>query len=1067
VGSALLFYNDNATAGSCSGTQQSFASYTSTFTGVARVGVTRAPCLAWGGVGFTSATLSYRQINNLVFTSPSTAMCIGETRVLTANPGCGTFSGTGVSGNVFTAPSGVSSVVITYSLGACSVTQTININTASTTPTIITSNANNYCTASAPANITLSVSGGTLGTGAVIEWYADVLCGQGTPIGTGASITIPAPTNTTAYLVRYNGTCNATQCNGLFVTVNQSAVAPTSATASITSYCTDAPPATITLTAGGGTVPSGGTVAWYTSSCGGVLVGNGSPLTIAAPSVTTEYFVRYETALCGNTTCAATTVNVYSPSTAPTAATANGDPNLTYCSDNPPVNVLLEASGGVLGAGATVNWYTGSCGGTLVGTGNPLSIPAPTTTTEYFGRYESVACNTTGCVSTTVTANIISIAPTAILASDTFVCPSAPVTLTVQGGSLGTGAIWEWYEVNCGSSPIGSGDSIQVSPVAPTTYFVRAVGVCGNTACADITINIKALSNDPTGITTTNDNFCPGDSATLQVTGGSLGTGANWVWYEGTCCITPVATDSILTVYPTTTTSYFVRAEGDCNISNAQSTTLTVKIESVAAQSMSASTDSVCIDNNSVGLSIVGGSLGTGATWEWFADSCGGTPFSTGSTSVFVNPTTTTTYYARANGDCGPTACVSTTIIVSPGVVTDITTTEVTCAIGNDGTATATPTSGVPPFTYLWSTGDTTQTITGLMAKDYTVIVTDGLGCYEILIATVGTQGSFGLTVNSTSASCEEAANGTATPTMNGGVAPFNFNWGTNPAQFDSVAINVLPGTYGLTVTDVNGCIDSVQFAVGIVDTFELEVTTTVSSCEAADNGTASAIATGGLGNLVYEWSLNPSPNTSNVFDLAAGIYTVTVSDAFGCTETETFEVGSLPEIIVDIIEPVVKIYPGDTFKILIDINREGDYLYSWTPVDGLNESDIAEPTAKPAQTTTYNLLVTEQISNCMGSDTILIRVINDYAIPNIFTPNGDNINPVFEILLDNENIELVMFEIFNRWGDIIHSDITKGWDGTYAGVEQPSGSYIYQAIVKRKKTGEEIKLKGDVTLLR
>jgi hypothetical protein len=878
VGSALLFYNDNATAGNCSGTQQSYASYTSTFTGVARVGVTRAPCLGWGGPGFTSATLSYRQVNNLTFTSPNSAMCVGEVRTLSATPGCGTFSGNGVSGNTFTAPSGVSSVIITYTLGACSVTQTININVPSTMPTTVTSNANNYCTGSAPATITLTATGGTLGSGAVVEWYADVLCGTGTPIGTGTSITIPAPTNTTAYLVRYNGTCGATQCNAMFVTVNQSAVAPTSATTSVNNYCTDAMPANITLTASGGTVPSGGVIAWYTSSCGGVLVGNGSPLTIAAPSATTQYFVRYETSLCGNTTCASVTVNVFSPNTAPTAATANGDPNLTYCSDNPPVNVLLQASGGTLGAGGVVSWYTGLCGGTLVGTGNPLSIPAPTSTTTYFGRYESAACNTTTCVSTTVTANIVSVAPSSITASDTFVCPNEQVTLTVQGGSLGTGAIWEWYSVNCGSTPIGSGDSIQVFPSAQTTYFVRAVGTCGNTTCASITINMKSLSADPTGITTTNNNFCPGDSATLQVSGGSLGTGANWVWYEGTCCITPLATDSVFKVFPTVTSQYFVRAEGDCNNSNSQTTTLTVKVESVEPQFMSSSRDSVCIDNNTVGLTLVGGSLGTGAQWEWYRDSCSGTPFSTGSASITVNPTVTTTYYARAVGDCGPSACVSKTIIVSPGVSVDITTTVVTCAVGNDGTATATPVSGIPPFTYLWSTGDTTPTITGLTAKDYTVIVTDGLGCYEILIATVGAQGAFGLTVNTTATSCEEAANGTATPTMNGGLAPFTFNWGTNPPQFDSVAINVLAGTYGLTVTDFNGCMDSVQFTVSIIDTFELSVTTTVSSCDAADNGSASAIIRGGSGNLQYDWSFQPSPNTSNVFNLAAGIYSLTVT---------------------------------------------------------------------------------------------------------------------------------------------------------------------------------------------
>lgn len=1067
LGSALLFYNDDATSGICAGTQQSHVTYTSTFTGVIRVGVTRSPCLGWGGPGFTSAVLSYRQVNNLAFTSPNTPMCVGETRVLSATPGCGTFSGNGVSGNVFTAPSGVSSVVITYTLGSCSVSQTIPIAVPSTMPSSVTSSANNFCTGAAPATITLTASGGFLGTGAVVEWFEDVPCGTGTPFATGPSITIPSPTNTTVYLVRYRGDCNTTQCNGLFVTVYPSAVPPTGATVDVNNYCTDAMPATITLTAVGGSVPSGGVVGWYTSSCGGVLIGNGNPLTIPAPAVTTTYYVRYETSQCGNTTCAAVTVNVFSPSTSPTAATANGDANLTYCSTNAPANVILEATGGVLGAGAVVRWYTGACGGTLVGTGNPLSVSAPTTTTTYYARYESQACNITGCISTTVTANISSGTPTGIWASETAVCPGSQVTLAVQGGSLGTDAYWEWYAVNCGSTPIGTGDTIQVYPTTPTEYFVRAVGLCGNTACANITINMKSLSTDPTGITTTNNNFCPGEQATLEVVGGSLGSGADWVWYESICCVTPIGSGPQITVSPATTTTYFVRAEGDCNNTQDRSITLTVKTLSEPPQFLSASRDSVCVDNNTVGLTLVGGSLGTGAVWEWFVGTCGSTPFSTGSASITVNPTQTTTYHARANGDCGATTCISRTITVSEGVAVDISTTPVTCAVGNDGTATATPISGLPPFTYQWSTGATTPTISGLSARDYTVIVTDGLGCYQISIASVGSEGSFGLAVTTTSASCAEATNGSATPLITGGVAPFSFQWGTIPPQFDSIALNLAPGTYRVTVTDQNRCTDSVAFVIGIVDTFNLEVSTVVTSCEAASNGSATAITTGNLGTLQYQWSISPSPNASSIYNLSAGIYSVTVTDSDGCVETETFQIGSLPEIMVDILEPSVKIYPGDTFKILININRDGNYLYQWTPVVGLNETDIAEPTARPTQTTTYTLVVTEQFTNCTGSDSIWIRVLNDYAIPNIFTPNGDGLNDVFRIEIDQENIEILMFEIYNRWGDLIHKDASKAWDGTFNGVNQPSGSYVYQALLKRKKTGEEIALKGDVTLLR
>jgi hypothetical protein len=82
-----------------------------------------------------------------------------------------------------------------------------------------------------------------------------------------------------------------------------------------------------------------------------------------------------------------------------------------------------------------------------------------------------------------------SVAPTGVLASATNTCANDPVTLTVDGGSLGTNAIWIWYADACGGTQVGTGSSIVLQPADTTTYFVRAVGDCNSTSCAQVTIN--------------------------------------------------------------------------------------------------------------------------------------------------------------------------------------------------------------------------------------------------------------------------------------------------------------------------------------------------------------------------------------------------------------------------------------------------------------------------------------------------------------------------------------------------------------------------------------------------
>jgi gliding motility-associated-like protein len=526
---------------------------------------------------------------------------------------------------------------------------TVTIKTQSTDPISINSDNANFCPGGS-ANLT--VVGGSLGTGATWEWYTGS-CG-GTSVGTGSGINV-SPAATTTYYVRAEGDCNITACANTTITVKTSSIAPVAANVDNNDFCPGAF-ANITLSYVGGTLGTGATAEWYSDAGFTTNVGSGQNLVLAAPAVTTTYYVRFE-GDCNNTTAALITVTIRTESTDPTGINTD---NNNFC---PGGTANLTVQGGSLGTGATWEWYTGSCGGVSVGNGASLNV-SPAVTTTYYVRAEGT-CNTTACVSITINVDTQSTDPVGINSDNDNFCPGGTANLTVVGGSLGTGATWEWYTVSCGGTSIGSGAGISVSPTTTTTYYVRAEGTCNTTACTSVIITVKTESVAPTTATVDNNNFCPGAfvNITLSYVGGTLGTGGTAEWYSDPGFLTNVGSgQNLIIAAPAVTTTYYVRFEGDCNNTTAASVTVTIKTQSTDPVGINTDDDNFC-PGTSANLSVQGGSLGTGATWEWYSGSCGGTPVGSGAT-INVTPLITTDYFVRAEGDCNNTACANITITV-------------------------------------------------------------------------------------------------------------------------------------------------------------------------------------------------------------------------------------------------------------------------------------------------------------------------------------------------------------------------------------------------------------------
>ena len=154
----------------------------------------------------------------------------------------------------------------------------------------------------------------------------------------------------------------------------------------------------------------------------------------------------------------------------------------------------------------------------------------------------------------------------------------------------------------------------------------------------------------------------------------------------------------------------------------------------------------------------------------------------------------------------------------------------------------------------------------------------------------------------------------------------------------------------------------------------------------------------------------------------------------------------------------------GSSVTLDATITNAANYNFLWMPLTYLNSATLLNPVATPAVNVTYAIKATDKITNCSATDSVSVFVISKLFIPNAFTPNGDGTNDRWVIpgMALYPNATMV---IFNRYGEVIYETknyISKPWDGTYKGKQQPTGSYVYFIKFDPDKTE-----KGIVTIFR
>ena len=243
---------------------------------------------------------------------------------------------------------------------------------------------------------------------------------------------------------------------------------------------------------------------------------------------------------------------------------------------------------------------------------------------------------------------------------------------------------------------------------------------------------------------------------------------------------------------------------------------------------------------------------------------------------------------------CTDTACaiVNEPPALAPTITVD---SPISCPGVCDGELTASSTGGTAPFTFAWSTGASTASVTGLCAGTYTVTVTDANGCTDTEQTTLTDPPGITVSITPTDASCNGICDGQAVASTTNGTAPFTFAWSSGGSA--ATETGLCAGTYTVTVTDANGCTGTGTTTISEPALLTLSASANDASCNGVCDGDATATAGGGTAPYTFAWSSGGSAATET--GLCAGTYTATVTDANGCTATATATVSEPAALVI------------------------------------------------------------------------------------------------------------------------------------------------------------------------
>lgn len=583
---------------------------------------------------------------------------------------------------------------------------------------------------------------------------------------------------------------------------------------------------------------------------------------VAQPSSTTTYTVLVQNGGCSRTlqtTVQASNMQLSGAVTRPLCnGDANGAINLSVVGGIPSYTYAWTGPDGFT---ATTEDITGLISGT------------------YSVTVTDAACEKTQGFNVTGPGELgVTLTPSLLIFGQHISCSGGAdgsINATVTGGSTAYSYLWE------GPGGFTSGME-DLSNLGEGAYLLTVTDANGCTAADSTTLVASAPM--VASITDTTDVSCANDgsgSATVSINGGMPAYAYSW---------NTVPEQTTATASGLAPGTYTVTASDQYGCTVDATAIIDGPTEPLSVQ-LTGKTNVACHgDNNgSATITITGGTPTYGIAWNTV-------PEQHTTTASGLDGGTYTATVTDANG-CSTLLTVEIAEPASPLSTSIFAQENITCHGEETGSATINASGGTGPYAYSWNTtpAHNGASATGLAAGAYVVSVTDALGCQatQNVVITAPSAGLLASITASSNVLCAGGNNGSATVEVSGGTAPYTQQWNTTPPQTGTTASNLVAGSWQITVLDAHLCSTSTTVVITEPTPLEVSGTITPAQCQGAANGAVDVTTSAGTPPYAWSWT-GPggfSATTEDIGTLAAGGYTLVVTDGNGCTATRSFDV--------------------------------------------------------------------------------------------------------------------------------------------------------------------------------
>lgn len=494
---------------------------------------------------------------------------------------------------------------------------------------------------------------------------------------------------------------------------------------------------------------------------------------------------------------------------------------------------------------------------------------------------------------------------------------------------------------------------------SPGNYSVTLIVTAGS--CADTLVQQITLAPDQPVAAFNAVNVCLGEMMQFNDQSTSASNIVSWNWNLGNGVTS-------LSASPAFTYSSAGTYSVSLTVTNAAGCTSSITRNVVVRPlpTPDAGDDVVICQGVSTTLSASGGGI-----YQW-------NPTGSSSASITVTPNQTSNYIVTVANNWGCEASDTVAVVVQLLPVANAGPPVDVCQ-GGSASIGSSPLSGLA---YAWSPGGMTTaqvSVTPNQNTTYTVVATDAIGCSSSATVTVTINPLPQATATGADASCNGGVDGSASVSIQNGTAPFTYDWqpGNSTA---ATATSLVAGNYTVVVTDVNGCSDTATATVNQPTVLSTQVNSTPASCAAGTDGTVQVGVSGGTPGYQYVW-FPSSATTDSVSNLPAANYTVTITDANGCTQTNSVVITE-PAPLTLVVNPQPASCLGTTDGLLTAQpgGGVGGYSYLW---NGLTPTTA---TVNNLPAGSYSVMVTD-LNGCTISASAQITEPTALSLSTSTTP--------------------------------------------------------------------------------